>query len=170
VQLETERLLLRELTDDDFDALYRMNSDSEVMRYVGRGKTQNREEVEVTLQRYKDLPNKHPGFYIWAAVEKASDEVTGLIFLLPYAPTSEVEVGYRFLPEFWNKGYATEGTKVALEYGFEQLGLDRIIAIAYPENLASIRVMEKAGLHSEGTIFNDQLGIDIAYHAIEKEG
>jgi len=169
IELETERMKLRQLRGDDVNVLFKLNSDPEVMRYVGTGKPQQSlEEARETLKRYQSVPEKHPGFNVWAAVEKFTDTFFGLTFLIPYAPTNEVEVGYRFLKKHWNKGYATEATVAAIDYGLHQLGLDRIIAIAYPENRASTRVMEKAGMKSEGTILNPKIGVDVAYYAIEK--
>lgn len=88
----------------------------------------------------------------------------GLNFL-PNSP--EVEVLYRFDPAFWNQGIATKATKASLRYGFEEVRLDRIVAISLPEHLASRRVMAKAGLayEKDAHFYN----LDVVYYAVAQE-
>lgn len=169
ILLETQRLRLREFAPQDLDDLHRLNRDPEVMRFVGPGTTQTRAQAEASLKRVVRLYREHPGYGVWAAVEKASNCLVGAVLLVPYPETNEVEVGYRFFKEEWGRGYATESTKALIHYGFETLGLTRIIAIAYPENSASIRVMQKCGMRDEGVIHNQQLDLDAVYYAIEKD-
>jgi RimJ/RimL family protein N-acetyltransferase len=64
----------------------------------------------------------------------------------------EVDLGYRFLPQYWGRGLATEASVVCLAYGFDVLGLERIIGITMPENLASMRVLEKVGMERQEPI------------------
>ncbi len=169
VILETERLLMREFNAGDEDDLLRLNGDPDVMRYVGPGQVQTREQVQAGLGRLAKLYQDHPGYGSWATFDKALDEFVGACLLVPYPEANEVEVGYRFFKDHWGKGYATEGTKALIQYGFKELGLNRIIAIAYPENKASIRVMQKCDMKDEGIIHNDQLDIDVVYYTIDAE-
>lgn len=169
IVLETERLLIREFNENDEDDLFQLNSDPDVMRYVGPGQVQTQEQVREGLKRLAKLYQDHPGYGSWATFDKALDEFVGAFLLVPYPETNEVEVGYRFNKKHWGRGYATEGTKALIVYGFEKLGLNRIIAIAYPENKASIRVMQKCGMKDEGIIHNDQLDIDVVYYTIENK-
>jgi len=167
--LETPRLVLRRLSLADLDALCELEGDPRVMRYVGRGAPWTRQQVWARLARVIDRTRTGGGFGVWAAVEQGRGEFVGVFLLVPFAQTDEVEVGYRLLPAHWGRGYATEGTKALIGYGFERLGLERIIAIAYPQNKTSIRVMQKAGMCDEGTLHVASLGVDAAYYAIERE-
>jgi RimJ/RimL family protein N-acetyltransferase len=80
--------------------------------------------------------------------------------------TSEIEVGYRFAKRFWGMGLATEAAKASLECGFEALGIDRIVAVVHPGNLASQRVVEKLGLVyiRDARFYNS----DLRYYAITR--
>lgn len=78
--------------------------------------------------------------------------------------TTEIEVGYGFAKECWGFGYATESAAASLLFGFSQLGLDRIVAVAYPENVASWRVMEKVGMKYVRTGF--YYGANMVYYEI----
>jgi RimJ/RimL family protein N-acetyltransferase len=86
----------------------------------------------------------------WCAGERASGRFIGW-FSLNYVPkTVEVEVGYRLLPHAWGRGFATEGARALVSHGFETLGLYRIIGLTHPDNAASQRVLQKAGLRDAG--------------------
>ncbi len=144
--LETERLLLREFVQEDFEELFRMNADREIMQYVGDGATRNYEEQKEELDRLILNYEKRPGLGIWATLLKDTGIFIGGSGLVYYDNTSEIEIGYRMLKEHWNQGYASEASKALLQYGFEQLGLKKIVSSAHIQNAASRRVMEKIGL------------------------
>ena len=144
--LETERLLLREITPADFDGLYKMNSDPLIMKYVGDGTTRSHEqmlqELEILISHY----TRKPGLGIWATELKGSGHFIGASGLVYYDNTHEIEVGYRLQKEFWNWGYATEASFGLLQYGFKTLALEKIVSSAHVDNMASRRVMEKIGM------------------------
>ncbi len=149
MQTETARLRLRPFTPTDFDDLYGLYSDPEVMRYIGHG-VRTREETEQGLARMVGHWSRvGPG--MWAVHEKGSGLFVGRCGLQPLLDTSEVELGYTLHRAFWGRGYATEGSRAALRFGFETVGLTRIVAIARPENTGSRRVMEKVGMTYERT-------------------
>ncbi len=77
----------------------------------------------------------------------------------------EVDLGYRFLPEYWGQGLATEASRAALQYGFEVIGLKRVIGLVMPENVASIRVLEKVGMQYEKSVRYD--GDPVELYAID---
>ena len=148
--LATPRLSLREFRVDDADDLYRLHRDPRVMRYIGNGSVGTRESVATTLERAARQYRNYPGLGIWPATERESGEFIGW-FCLKYVPqTVEIELGYRLLPEAWGYGYATEGASALLDYGFEVLGLFRIIGLTHPGNTASQRVLRKAGMRDAG--------------------
>jgi [ribosomal protein S5]-alanine N-acetyltransferase len=165
--LETDRLLLREFVQEDFAELFRMNRDKEIMQYVGDGATRNYEEQIDELDRLILNYKKRPGLGIWATLLKESNTFIGGSGLVYYDNTSEIEIGYRMLKEYWNQGYATEASKALLQYGFEQLGLKKIVSSAHTENIASRRVMEKIGLQFKD--FRFHYGCRQAYYEMPLE-
>jgi RimJ/RimL family protein N-acetyltransferase len=147
---ETERLELRAFVAADFPDIWRLDRDPRVMRYIGDGRPASREAVRSTLERIIHYPELYPDLGIWRAARRDTGAFVGW-FLLKYAGrSSDVEVGYRLLPEAWGNGFATEGAKTLVDYGFNELGLHRIIGITHPDNHASQRVLRKAGLDDCG--------------------
>jgi RimJ/RimL family protein N-acetyltransferase len=142
VFLETERLLLRRFAEADVDRLFALHNDPEVMRFINGGKPTSREEVE---GEYRE---RFAGDGYWAAVEKATGGFVGWFALHPTegdGPEGH-ELGYRIKRSAWGKGYATEGSRALIREGFAELGVRRVWAQTMAVNLASRRVMEKAGL------------------------
>jgi RimJ/RimL family protein N-acetyltransferase len=123
-----------------------MNADREIMQYVGDGATRSYDEQKEELNRLILNYEKRPGLGIWATLLKNTHTFIGGSGLVYYDNTPEIEIGYRLLKEHWNQGYATEASKALLQYGFEKLGLKKIVSSAHTENAASRRVMEKIGL------------------------
>jgi RimJ/RimL family protein N-acetyltransferase len=149
-ELQTERLRLRRFHADDAQNLYRLDSDSRVMRYIGDGSVNTRAAIDAALARSVRYYDRYPGLGVWPAEERATGQFIGW-FCLKYVPkTVEVEVSYRLLPEAWGRGYATEGARALVARGFEVIGLQRIIGLTHPENVASQRVLQKAGLRDAG--------------------
>lgn len=149
ILLETARLIIRNICEDDYENLYRLNSDPIVMKYIGDGTADSAQEVKAGLSRILDYYEKHPGLGIWAMQVKSMNEFAGLCMLKYWNGTSEVEVGYRLLQEYWGKGYATEAAAALVEYGKSNMHLKRIIATASAANIPSIKIIEKLGLKFE---------------------
>ncbi len=148
--LETLRLELRAFVAGDVDDLYRLDSDPRVMKYIGNGKPLARDAVARRLKRFIRYPALYPDLGVWRASRRDNGIYIGW-FALNYAgKTADVEVGYRLLPEAWGRGFATEGAKALVDYGFDDLGLHRIIGVTHPDNKASQRVLQKAGLEDVG--------------------
>ncbi|MEO5699980.1 MAG: GNAT family N-acetyltransferase [Casimicrobiaceae bacterium] len=146
----TERIALREFVPVDFDDLYRLDSDPQVMRYLNGGAPLSHAEVRATLVRTLRYYDNFPGLGVWRASRRDSGAFIGW-FCLKYCGTScDVEVGYRLVPEAWGMGYATEGAGALVHQGFLSLGLLRVIGITHPQNRASQHVLRKCGLTSEG--------------------
>lgn len=155
--LETDRLRIRDWRIEDAEAAHRIYGDPEVMRYVGSGVPNDSiEKTRLGLRRAIARDANQPlGF--WAAELKDSGELIGGA-LLKYLPDhSDVEVGYHLGQQWWGQGYATEIAQALVRYGFETVGLEKIVGVTYPENIASQRVLEKAGLIHMG----ESLYVDI---------
>jgi RimJ/RimL family protein N-acetyltransferase len=147
--IATERLDIRPLRSADLGTILDLYSDPDAMRWAG-GATTDVEESERRLQRLIDHQEEH-GFSLWAVIERDSGTLMGDCGLIHYAfKGPEVELGFRLKVPFWGKGYATEAARAVLAYGFEEVGLDRIVAVAHPDNVASQRVLEKVGMRREG--------------------
>jgi RimJ/RimL family protein N-acetyltransferase len=150
VFLETERLILRQFTEDDVDNLVELDSDPEVMRYLNGGVATPREMVEQQiLPRFLSYYERYDGFGVWAAMEKASGAFIGWFSIRPHDESrpDEVELGYRLRRAAWGRGYATEGAQALIRKGFTEVGVQRVTANTYEHNSASRRVMEKVGMN-----------------------
>lgn len=148
--LTTTRIALREFVPSDFDDLYRLDSDARVMRYLNDGQPLTHAEVRDALVRVLHYYPHYHGLGVWRANLCDSGAFIGWFALKYCPPTCDVEVGYRLLPEYWNHGLATEGTRGLLAHAFDALGLFRVIGITHPDNAASQRVLVKSGLVDEG--------------------
>ncbi len=148
--LQTLRLEMREFVAADLDDLLRLASDARVMRYIANGRPFSRAKTEAMLARILRYYALYPDLGVWYATRRDSGAFIGW-FSLKYAGTSaDVEVGYWLLPAAWGLGFATEGAAALLAYGFDDVGLDRVIGVTHPANRASQRVLMKAGLADEG--------------------
>ena len=164
--LETERLIIKRFTPEDLDGLIEMRCMPEVNKYVGGAKMQNPEAIAKRMQFYFDCYEKY-GFAMCAMIWKETGEFFGWSGLQPLEDTGEIEVGYGMKPEFWRKGVGYECAKAWLEYGFEKANLERIVAVAQPENTGSWRIMEKLGMRYEKN--EDHYGLNCKFYAITKE-
>lgn len=165
--LTTARLIVRPWTLADEDAAWAIYGDPEVMRYVGQGTPHaDRAQTRAWLQRREDATAEGSPLGGWAVVEQATGAVIGTTLLIPFLDTGDVEVGYQFAASAWGKGYATEVAIATIRYGFETVGLTRIVAVTYPENGLSQRVLEKAGMRRDG-VFRYR-GVDACFFVIDR--
>ncbi|HAU0262630.1 TPA: GNAT family N-acetyltransferase [Legionella pneumophila] len=145
--IETERLILRTWENEDANEYYRINQDPKVIEFLQGPLTMKEvtDFISFVNKQFEEI-----GYTVWAAQEKSSGKLIGYIGLDPikWNPPfgKAVEVEWRLGSEYWNKGYATEGAKACLDYGFNQCGLKEIVSFTVPMNSRSIRVMEKIGM------------------------
>lgn len=144
--LETDRLLLRKYVEEDAEAFLELNSDPRVLRFVPDTALLDLEQARQILVDHPMADYRKHGFGRGACILKNNGQQIGFAGLKYLEELGEVDVAYRLLPDYWGQGLATEAALASVRYGFDQLGLKRIIGLAMPENLASIRVLEKAGL------------------------
>lgn len=139
------------------------------MRYVGGGATLTREESAAQISKFERHWGER-GFGLWALEERASGAMigfVGLVHLDDWARSPhETEVGWRLDRSFWGRGLATEGAAASVRYGFEEIGLESIISIIQPENVASRRVAEKVGLTLRGEA--RWRGHDVVWYGIDR--
>ena len=143
--LETPRLILRAFTADDAEPLHRILGEEGVLRYFPSPDPPSLDRVQKFIARQLAHWQEH-GLGWWAVVPRGGEELIGWNGLQFLPETKEVEVGYLLSTPFWGQGLAVEGARISLQFGFETLGLESIIALVHPENQASIRVTEKLGM------------------------
>jgi len=167
--VETARLLLRPWQPDDLERLVRLYADPQVARYVSRdGQPIPRERSVPAFEPFVEQWERK-GYGPWAAVDKHSGRWLGEIGLneLPDFPgPHKVEVGWELDPSVWGRGLATEGGRAAVRYGFQVVGLERIVSATVPANVASRRVMEKCELTFQGELFGR--GTALVWYAIDR--
>ncbi len=166
VLLKIERLILRRITLADAADMAAMNADPKVMRYVGDGKPRSPEQSLTGIRRALRIYDTYPGLGVFVAEEKRTRKFAGVFHLVYVIKTVEVEIGYRLPQSAWGKGYATEGAAALLRYGFETVGLDRIIGLTYPANKPSQRVLEKIGMKYQG--MGHYFDLDLRYYVAER--
>lgn len=169
-ELETERLRLREFRLDDRDALFEIFSREEVAQYYGLAPFKSVKRSDPVLRRRISLFHKDNGI-AWGLTLKGSDHLIGGCRFKSWEKKSRVsEIAYELHPDYWNQGFMTEAVKAAIQYGFAAANLNRIEAWASPENIGSIKVLEKCGFQYEGTqreryLWNDRYH-DIAFYSL----
>lgn len=164
--LETERLIMKPMTADDLPWLVEMRTPEPVNRYLGGPEMQNAEALEKRLPFYLECHEKY-GFGFCTMELKANGEKIGTSGLQPLEETGEIEVGYNLSEKYWRQGFGYECAVAWLKYGFEKAGLERIVAVAHPDNTGSWRIMEKCGMKYEKT--EPHYGIECVFYGISKD-
>jgi RimJ/RimL family protein N-acetyltransferase len=163
--LETERLFLRPMNETDVESVFAMRSDANIMRFIRAPQTERAETeswIKLVSSRWTD---EKIGFC--SIIEKSSGQFIGWCGLWRLQETGETEVGYAIFKEFWGRGFAVEAAGAFLKYGFENLALEKIVAVASPENANSRRVMEKLGMDYDYTgKFYDR---DLVHYTITRD-
>ena len=154
---ETERLLLRELVDDDFPGLCRSFQDEEVTYAYERVFTDR--EIGLWLKRqFRCYATS--GFGIWAVDLKETGKMIGHagIFMQEYGDEELAEIGYMFEKAFWRRGFATEAAIACRDHAFQVLGLDTVYSVIRVDNLASRSVARRSGMRIAGTAYRSVAG------------
>lgn len=169
---ETPRLILRELVYEDAEAMFEMDADPEVHRYLGNHPVKEISEIyrviDFVRKQYEEngigrwaVIDKHNGLFVgWAGLKFIKDEINDHNLFY--------DLGYRFAKKHWGKGYGTEAAGASLQYGFATLGLSEVFAIADTQNSASIKILEKLGFECKSVFFYDNA--DHFWFEIKKHG
>lgn len=146
--LETERLILRELCQVDFQDLAEILQNPNVMYAYEHSFSDS--DVQIWLDRQIERYKKY-GFGLWAIVLKDTGEMIGQagLTMQPYKNTEVLEIGYLLKERFWHYGYAREAAMGCKKYAFEKLNKDRVYSIIKADNLASMKVAENIGMSKE---------------------
>ena len=170
--LETERLALRFFTAADAGLLVELDADPEVMRYLG-GPTPREVIEDEHLPHFLGYAERGDAYGFWAAVERAGGGFVGWFHLRPRPGRDrpdEPELGYRLRRRFWGRGYGTEGSRALIARAFLELGARRVHASTAADNVASRRVMEKAGMTLVREYWSEEYQAHDVEYAVTRDG
>jgi ribosomal-protein-alanine N-acetyltransferase len=168
--LETPRLILRPLAGGDLADLITLDRDPEVMRYVGSpaGVKSHAETAERARARIQESERGvHAPLGFWRIEGRADGVFHGVAALLRMPRGDDVEVAYRLARAAWGRGFATEAAGALVAHGLRTLGLPRLVAVTYPDNHASHRVLDKLGFERRGLA--EYKGVQTTYHLLTRE-
>jgi [ribosomal protein S5]-alanine N-acetyltransferase len=164
----TRRLAYRGLDSADVEAVHTIWSDPQVMRYLPGDPSASLADTTERLERHATR-FRETGYGLCAVEERGSGDVVGVCGLFPVEWVGpDVEVAYHFAQAVWNRGYATEAAGAWIAAAFAEPGLERVVALAFPANSASTRVMEKVGMRFERQV--QRYGVTLVEYAIERQG
>lgn len=152
MDIESERLFMKEITKNDLPLIHQLHSCPEVDEFNTLGIPINQQETNKIMEPYfLDQKNKSRKYYCWAILKKTDNEFIGLCGMHLSADRFKLgEIYYKFFPQHWGKGYGTEITKILIKTGFENFKLHKIEAGVATDNIRSIKVLEKANMAREG--------------------
>ena len=159
--LETERLLIRQLSTEDAGFILELLNEPSFIRNIGDRGVRTIEGANAYILNGPVASYAKNGFGLYLVKLKETDESIGMCGLIKRDTLEDVDIGYAFLPKFWSKGYAFESARAVKEYAKNTIGLNRIVAIVDPENGGSIRVLEKIGLQFEKMVRLSEDDIDL---------
>lgn len=152
VQFETPRLRLRRLVDDHAPFILALLNEPSWLRYIGDRGVHSLEDARRYITDGPQKMYEQHGFGLWLVERKHDGAPLGLCGLLKRDTLPDADIGFALSPPFWSDGYAYEAAAATLGYGREVLGLDRVVAITKPDNVASARLLERLGLRDEGFV------------------
>lgn len=157
--IETERLLLRRLLENDLDEIIELRGNPENMVYIPRPLVSTKEEALAHYKVIDDKINSNEGIN-WAITLKENPKMIGLMGFYRIKPENfRAEIGYMILPQFNGKGYTTEAIKAIVTYGFDVIRLHSIEGVIDPRNLASERVLQKNGFVKEAHLIENEFAM-----------
>jgi RimJ/RimL family protein N-acetyltransferase len=164
--LETERLSLRQLTNDDSLFILELLNEPSFIQNIGDRNVRTIEDARAYILNGPVTSYEKNGFGLYLVVLKETNDSIGMCGLIKRDGLEDVDIGYALLPKFWSKGYAVEAARAVKEYAKDVIGLKRLVAIVDPANEGSIRVLEKIGLRYETMIRLSADDIDLKLFGI----
>ena len=150
MMIETQNFRLRSFVPDDLDDYYtQIYGDAEVMRYISGGQARNRDRTSDVLT-FVMRHEKTYGYSLWALLNRADNTFIGHCGLIHPGESPEIELACALGKQYQKQGVGPEAAIATFRYAFETIGLEKIIGLAYPENLPSRKGMEKIGMKYVG--------------------
>jgi len=153
--LSTERLLLRKIATSDAAFILRLLNEPSFLQFIGDKGVRNLDDAQQYILNGPVASYQKYGFGLYLVTVKSDNTAIGMCGLLKRATLQDVDIGFAFLPEFWNKGYALEAASAVMVYGKDVLKLPRIVAITNKDNHASAKLLDKIGLRCDRLITLD---------------
>jgi RimJ/RimL family protein N-acetyltransferase len=165
--LETERLLLARLSYDHCEFIFELVNEPSFKRYIGDKDVQSLEDAQRYLREGPIGSYERFGYGLFLVNVKETGLPAGICGLVKREEFDDPDLGFAFLERYRRNGYASESARAVLEYGFDDLGLDRIIAMADPENAPSVRLLENLGFTYERKVRMPEDDHDINLFSLE---
>jgi [ribosomal protein S5]-alanine N-acetyltransferase len=146
---QTERLILRPMTEKDADFILELLNEPSFIRNIGDRKVRTIDGAKAYITDGPVASYAKNGFGLYLVEHRESGESMGMCGLIRRNTLKDVDIGYAFLPKFWSRGYAFEAAREMKRYAQQELGLKRLVAVVDPENSSSIRLLEKLGMKFE---------------------
>ena len=150
--LETERLILRRLSDEDAAFVVELLNQPSFIQYIGDKGVRTLDDARRYIQDGPVKSYEENGFGLNKVELKSSGTPIGISGLVKRNTLPHADIGFAFLPEYWNQGYAIESARAVMDHARNVLGIDRVVAITSPDNEASGKLLEKIGLKFERMI------------------
>ncbi len=166
LQIETERLTLRQFTPGDAEFIIKLLNEPSFIQNIGDRGVRTLPDAEKYLANGPVSSYAKNGFGLLAVTLTDTGQLIGMCGLIKRETLKDVDIGYAFLPEFWSKGYALESVQAVMSHAKEVVGLKRVVAIVDPANARSIRVLEKVGMAFEKMVRLSKDDIDLKLFSI----
>jgi ribosomal-protein-alanine N-acetyltransferase len=154
--LETDRIILRHIKEDDITGIYRFYSGNDALNYIARDLFTEKEQAVEKINLFQKNYEEKKAIW-WTFTQKPEDEFIGFGGLFDISKeSSKAEIGYGLLPEYWGQGIMSEVVEKLIDFGFNELKLHKIYGRITPGHDASIRVLEKFGFQKEGVLKDDE--------------
>lgn len=154
-QLQTERLILRNIESTDAELIHKLRSDEVVNKFVGRDNSSTIEKAKEFILKIQNLVEKNEGLY-WIIRRKENNDLIGTVCLWNFDSENEiVEIGYEMLPEFQGKGIMTEALKAVTKHTFEEIKAKIITAFPSSDNINSVAILKKLNFEFEDKKYNN---------------
>lgn len=144
--IETERLILRPLTEGDAEFIFELVNDPSFIQNIGDRNVRTLEDAKRYITNGPVASYARNGFGLYLVELKESGQPIGMCGLIRRSMLNDVDIGYAYLPRYWSKGYAIEAALAMKKYAREVIGLKRMVAVVDPQNTGSIRLLEKLGM------------------------
>lgn len=164
--LETERLSLRRLVEDDAEFILGLLNEPSFLQYIGDRGVQTPDDARAYIRNGPMTSYAANGFGLWLVSQREDGAPVGMCGLLKRETLDDVDIGFAFRPAYWRKGYAVEAAAAVLALGQSHFGLTRIVAITQPDNLGSIRTLERLGLTFERMVPASGGGVELQLFGI----
>ena len=165
--LETQRLILRQFSDDDAEFILELLNEPSFIQNIGDRKIRSLDGARGYINKGPVASYNRHGFGLYLVELKETGESIGMCGLIKRETLEDVDLGYAYLPKFWSKGYAVESALAMKQFARDVVGLKRIVAITDPRNAGSIRVLEKIGMTFEKMVKLSEDDIELKLFAVD---